>query len=562
MNESSDKVSRFRRILPQVIATTVKNFLMFDVGLNIGLPTVLVAALTHVSNEHNQNESLSITPALASWLGSVSYLFQPIGSMLSVFITDPLGRKRAMIIVNIPLAFGWFILYKANSVWAVFLGSIVLGLSVGLLESPIYVYLGEICQPSTRGVLFAYSRIYTTAGIFTIFLLNTLMPWRTVALICFALPIITAIALLFVPETPIWLISRNRQEDALKSLRWLRGWVPRHIVAQEFIEIQESSERSKWCNSCIKQNQKCQHPPPTFSERFIELKRKRTLKPFAIVGGLCFLSQFTSVLAMRPFIVPILKAYQTPIPADQVAAMMGFLDNIGAVMLFFLIHFMGKRKLYITSILGVFLCSLILCVYGYSYLPSGCISFDKTRTFEMENQTLTYIPVVCLTLWSFFSFLGIIVMPWMLLSEIFPLKSRGIASSISAALNYFLGFISKKTYYDLETSFSLPGMALFYCILSGCGLILMYLILPETENRSLEDIERHFSDNSKGLTDRNIVISKRKSKNEPNDDDAENSQKTNSSHMITNCSAVFENKNRSNESAYENRGFEIELSKL
>lgn len=49
-----------------------------------------------------------------------------------------------MILVNLPLALGWFILYQANSVWAVFLGSVILGLAVGLLESPIYVYLGEI----------------------------------------------------------------------------------------------------------------------------------------------------------------------------------------------------------------------------------------------------------------------------------------------------------------------------------------------------------------------------------------------------------------------------------
>lgn len=57
----------------QVIATTVKNFLMVDVGFASVLPTVLVAALTGVSNEHNKNEFLSISPALASWLGKNSY---------------------------------------------------------------------------------------------------------------------------------------------------------------------------------------------------------------------------------------------------------------------------------------------------------------------------------------------------------------------------------------------------------------------------------------------------------------------------------------------------------
>lgn len=51
----------------------------------------------------------------------------------------------------------------------------------------------------------------------------------------------------------------------------------------------------------------------------------------------------------------------------------------------------------------------------------------------------------------------------------------------------------------------MPGVALFNCVIFAVGLILMYKILPNTENRTLEDIEMHFSDNSKKLTDRKIA---------------------------------------------------------
>lgn len=76
-----------------------------------------------------------------------------------------------------------------------------------------------------------------------------------------------------------------------------------------------------------------------------------------------------------------------------------------------------------------------------------------------------------------------------------------MASGIAAAINYVMGFATIKTYYDLETSLSMPGASLFYCVIATLGLILMFNILPETENRSLEDIELHFSDNSKKITD-------------------------------------------------------------
>lgn len=75
---------------------------------------------------------------------------------------------------------------------------------------------------------------------------------------------------------------------------------------------------------------------------------------------------------------------------------------------------------------------------------------------------------------------------------------------MTAALNYILTFISTKIYYNLETTLSLPGVTLFNCVIMAYGLILMYKILPETENRSLEAIEIHFADKSKKLTDHKI----------------------------------------------------------
>lgn len=65
-------------------------------------------------------------------------------------------------------------------------------------------------------------------------------------------------------------------------------------------------------------------------------------------------------------------------------------------------------------------------------------------------------------------------------------------------------FISIKTYYDLETALSMPGITLLNCIIAAFGFILTYKTMPNTENCTLEDIEVHFSDNSKGITDRHI----------------------------------------------------------
>lgn len=78
---------------------------------------------------------------------------------------------------------------------------------------------------------------------------------------------------------------------------------------------------------------------------------------------------------------------------------------------------------------------------------------------------------------------------------------RGVLTGFAVSLSCCFGFISRKTHYNLETTLSLPGISLFYGITAGFAFVSMYFILPETEGRTLEDIEHHFSDNSKRITD-------------------------------------------------------------
>lgn len=69
---------------------------------------------------------------LFCFAGSISFICQPIGSILSGYMTDPLGRKKAMFIVNFPHVIAWFLMYKATAVWHIFVANVLLGLGIGL----------------------------------------------------------------------------------------------------------------------------------------------------------------------------------------------------------------------------------------------------------------------------------------------------------------------------------------------------------------------------------------------------------------------------------------------
>jgi len=94
----------------------------------------------------------------------------------------------------------------------------------------------------------------------------------------------------------------------------------------------------------------------------------------------------------------------------------------------------------------------------------------------------------------------------MLLSEVFPFKSRAYAIGLVAGINFILAFIGSKSYYNLEVAISLAGVTCVYGVFGIVGLLVAIFFLPETENRAMEDIELYFADKTRKMADIYIPI--------------------------------------------------------
>uniref|UniRef100_A0A182VVZ1 Major facilitator superfamily (MFS) profile domain-containing protein n=1 Tax=Anopheles minimus TaxID=112268 RepID=A0A182VVZ1_9DIPT len=499
-DKQRQEVSNFRRILPQILASTAKNFLLLDLGMAVAFPTIVIPALRGIKNRA-PDEFLHFTPQQASWFGSIAYICQPVGSVLSGIILEPLGRKRSMILVNIPHIIGWFMLHFAGSLEEMYTAAILLGLGVGFMEAPIVTYVGEICQPSIRGILTSCAGVAVMLGFFMVYLLGTVTTWRTTAAICASIPIATMIAICFVPETPMWLLSKNRADDALKSLQWLRGWVSPKAVEQEFQEMKRYSLHSAKCAICEKSGATtCQHPPLTEWAKLKELTRKRNLRPFVLVMLFFVFGQLSGLTGMRPYLVQIFQAYGVPLDANWATVSTGLLGLMANIVCMVSIKFVGKRRLAIISMSVTAISCISLSIYAFNTFPPGWTSFDN-HPGTSHITSLGYIPMVLFFMLAFFTSVGVLPVPWILLSEVFPFRNRSLACGITAALHYVMSFVTTKTYFNLESAFSLPGVILFYGVMGMIGLGFVYFFLPETEKRTLEDIELYFSDNKRKLTD-------------------------------------------------------------
>lgn len=108
-----------------------------------------------------------------------------------------------------------------------------------------------------------------------------------------------------------------------------------------------------------------------------------------------------------------------------------------------------------------------------------------------ENKYL-WLPLALLLTGSFFAHLGIRIIPWMLIGEVFPVNVRSSASGLSSGIGYIFAFLSNKVFLQMLATLTLPGTFWFYSAVAIIGCLILYFLLPETENRKLIDIEAHF----------------------------------------------------------------------
>lgn len=153
--------------------------------------------------------------------------------------------------------------------------------------------MAEITEAKYRGTLTASGTTCVTIGILTQFIFGTFLTWRVIAIVCLALPIVTITALQLVPESPYWLIAKNRTNEAKESLAWLRGWTKPHRVHDEFIEIH--------C-AFIQQKQKVTRTKMSAIQPYM----KRTFFiPFVIVHVTMFIGCFCGKTTLQTYAVMV-----------------------------------------------------------------------------------------------------------------------------------------------------------------------------------------------------------------------------------------------------------------
>ncbi|XP_059062307.1 facilitated trehalose transporter Tret1 isoform X2 [Achroia grisella] len=498
----------FRTAFPQLIAVSVKNLLLLGYGMTLGFPTILIPAVENPV----EGEVLHLTNTELSWISSINYIVVPFGCAISGIVTSPLGRRKAMQVVNIPFFVAWLLFHYASTTAYLYGALILTGLAGGVLEAPVLTYVAEITQPHLRGALTATSSLCIILGVFTQFLFGLFLYWRTVALVNIVFTILAVVALCFVPESPHWLVSKKRHNDAQKSLQWLRGWTNASAVEEELKDIQNLYKRKKV---------ELQDEEESFTEKITHYLERSFYVPFALISFSFFVGHFSGMTTLQTFAVSIFQRLQAPIDKYYATLIIGILQILGTAVCVLLVHYTGKRPLTFFSTGGAAVCCYFVAAYD------GYLKYDGVpQTTEINATTATdsfiddmgnsysWIPTTLLMLLALLTHTGIRLLPWILIGEIFSAKTRSGGAGLASAVGYIFGFFANKLYIDMVERLDLWGTYGLYGIVCTLGCIIFYFTLPETEGKKLSDIENHFA-GVKRLT--NTVY---RSKKIPNQEDA------------------------------------------
>lgn len=435
--------------------------------------------LTIIDHHRSKNGSLNCAgedEGENALLGLIVSLFSVgcfIGALVAGGLSDLLGRKFSIICGGIVFFTGGAVQSGSIYLWMVLVGRMVAGIGVGILSMVVPVYNAELAPKNLRGRLVSLNQLFITAGIMVSFLVslatkdNDLFGWRIALGIQCVLAVILVIGMIFLPETPRWLVKKGKAQKAYSVLKKVRHGVSESDIREEIANIEFTVQDSK-SSSII--------------EIFRDLFRWRIFERLILGMLLQLFQQFTGMNVIMYYSTQIFCSIN--VKSYIATAIVGTVNFLTSILSIFLVDKVGRKSLLLLGALGMFVSmSLAGILIHVFHVDDG------------ENQIVGYVVALLILVFVFnFSFSWGPV-AWVVTSEIFPLTIRGVAVSITTSANWIGNFIVAMVTPILLGNPVLGTAGTFYIIsvFLFLAFVFVLLTLPETKGESLERIDQLFS---------------------------------------------------------------------
>ncbi|XP_043642871.1 facilitated trehalose transporter Tret1-2 homolog [Drosophila teissieri] len=405
--------------------------------------------------------SFEVTKDAGSWVGGILPLAALLGGIAGGPMIEYLGRRNTILATAVPFIVSSLLIACAVNVAMVLCGRFLAGFCVGICSLSLPVYLGETLQPEVRGTLGLLPTAFGNIGILVCFVAGSFMDWSMLAFLGAALPVPFLILMFLIPETPRWYVSRGREERARKALSWLRGKeADVEPELKDLIQFQADADRLATQNTML------------------EMLKRNNLKPLSISLGLMFFQQFSGINAVIFYTVQIFKDAGSTIDSNICTIIVGAVNFVATFISIVLIDRTGRKILLYASDIAMILTLFVL----------GGFFYCKAHGPDVSH--LGWLPLTCFVIYIMGFSLGFGPIPWLMMGEILPAKTRGASASVATSFNWFCTFVVTKTFQDLTVALGAHGAFWLFGAICVVGVFFVIFCVPETRGKTLEDIER------------------------------------------------------------------------
>ncbi|XP_041013341.1 polyol transporter 5-like isoform X1 [Juglans microcarpa x Juglans regia] len=457
-----------------VLASMTSVLLGYDFG-------VISGAIIYIK------EDLNITDVEVEILVGILNLHCLIGSFAAGRTSDWIGRRYTIMVAQVIFFVGAILMGLATNYAFLMVGRFVVGVAVGfgLMVAPVYT--AEVSPASSRGFLTSFTEVFINGGILLGYVSNyafskfpTHLGWRLM-LGAGAIPaVIIGVVVLALPESPRWLVMQGRLGDAKQVLAKISA--SKEEAEIRLADIKRVAGISDDCTGDVVLVPKQNHGEDVWKDLVLHPTASVRHALIAAVG-IHFFQQSSGIDSVVLYSPRIFEKAGITSTNDKLLATVavGFTKTIFILVATFLLDRVGRRPLLLTSVAGMIL-SLATLAIGLTII-------------DHSDQKLTWAVALCIAMvlaYVAIYSIGLGPITWVYSSEILPLRLRAQGVSIGVAVSRLTSAGISMTFLTLSKGITIGGAFFLYASIATLSWFFFYLMLPETQDRTLENMEGLF----------------------------------------------------------------------
>ncbi len=438
-------------------------------GLVFGYDTGIIAgALLFMKTD------LHLTPTTSGLVTGALVLGAAFGAVGAGRFADLIGRKKIILILAAVFIFGSLgSAFSPNALWMIFF-RLILGLSVGAAAAIVPVYIAEIVPARHRGRFVALQELMIVSGQLLAYTssaaINEIWGGENTWRLMLGLSVVPAVLLwsgmVFLPDTPRWYAMKGRFREAREVL--LRTRHP-HVVDAEMEEIKRSV-------SAGTKKSRASHKKASRSGSWIK-------RLFILGVGIAVVQQLSGINAIIYYAPTVLEQSGMGTETALIATIgNGVISVVMTLVGIWGLGKIGRRPLLLIGQLGCTVCLLLIAAICYLMPEMVAGHINMLRSWAILGGMLLFL---C------FQQSALSPVVWLLLSEIFPLRIRGVGTGVSVFALWMTSFVIATTFPVMIAELGLANTFLLFAAFGIAGGVFVIRCAPETKGKSLEQVEKH-----------------------------------------------------------------------